>query len=561
MNEIKKLTFYTKQFAVLCVEDDEKSRLELKDLLELFFKKVYVSSNVQEALDTYNKYLDEIDIVFTDIFIPTQYGFDLIKEIKDINPLEYIIIVSAHQDINTYKQLLALGINNIIIKPIITTQMIEILHKAVKYIKHIKNLEINPPSNTTQLELSNKDIFTDKLTNLNNKNKLDMYLQSNNAYHLILINIDNFDLINCKYGYSIGDEVITKISDLLNNINGNNSQLFRVISDEFAFLFSKISDVALELFIKNIIRTIEHTKINTHIDDFKLSCTVGIGHGKGEEILRKAHIAIKETRQIGKDKYGFYSNNSLLINRREHNLKWLKKIKKVLKEDAIIPYFQPIVNNKTNKIETYEALARVLEVNRISKPYYYLENAKLFQLLPDITKVMISKIFKYMEEKKNSVAINITQADLSDNSFITYLLNYSSKYNIKPSQIIFEIIETVSILEDDNIIKNISLLNSLGYKIAIDDFGTNHTNLQNLHNIKVDYIKIDGYYIENILVDKKAEIVVKSMIQYAKSMHAQVIAESVSSKEIYEKVKSMGIEYSQGYYIGKPSDGILSKSC
>ena len=557
MNEIKKLTFYTKQFAVLCVEDDEKSRLELKDLLELFFKKVYVSSNVQEALDIYNKYLDEINIVFTDIYMPVQCGFDLIKEIREINPLEYIIVVSAHQDINTYKKLLTLGINDILTKPIVTTQIIDILHKAIISIKYVKNIETASHTDVSQLTQSNKNIFKDKLTNLNNKNKLDIYLHSNNSYHLILVNIDNFDLINCKYGYTIGDEIIIKIADLLNNINSNNSKLFRVISDEFAFLFSKITEDELILFISNIIKTIENTKIDTNIDDFKLSCTVGIGNGKGEEILRKAHIAIKETRQIGKDKYGFYSNNSLLINRREHNLKWLKKIKKVLKNNAIIPYYQPIINNKTRKIETYEALARVLEMNRVSKPYYYLENAKLFQLLPDITKVMVSKVFKNMENKNLTVAINITQEDLSDNSFITYVLNTSSKYNIKPTQIIFEIIETISILEDDNIVKNISLLNSLGFQIAIDDFGTNHTNLQNLHYIKINYIKIDGYYIENLLTDKKAVIMVESMIKYAKSMHAKVIAESVSSKEIYEKVKSMGIEYSQGYCIGKPLESFL----
>jgi len=558
MNKIKKLTFHTKQYNVLYVEDDEKSRVELKALLELFFKKVFIANNGKDALEIYNTNLDDIDIIFTDIYMPVFSGFELIKEIRSINPLEYIIVITAHQDINTYKQSLELGINDILIKPIITTKMIDILHKAVDHIKYLKNIEITSQTDTMQIANSNKNIFIDKLTNLDNKNKLDIYLHSSNSYHLILVNIDNFDMINCQYGYTIGDEIIIKISEILNNINNANSKLFRVVSDEFVFLFSQITENELKTFVISIIKTIENTKIGTTIDDFKLSCTVGVEYGRGDDILRKAHIAIKEARQIGKDKYGFYSSNSLLKNRREDNLKWLRKIKKVLKNDAIIPYYQPIINNKTGKIETYEALARILEINRVSKPYYYLENAKLFQLLPDITKVMISKIFESINTKNLTIAINITQEDLADDSFITFVLNSSSKHGIKPSKIIFEIVESIYITEDTNILKNISLLNNFGFKIAIDDFGTNHTNMQKLHTLTIDYIKIDGYYIESLLQNQKTELLVESMLQCAKSMNAKVIAESVSNEELYEKVKSMGIEYSQGYFTGKPSEYILS---
>jgi diguanylate cyclase (GGDEF)-like protein len=554
MNEIQKIALHTKKFNVLCAEDDIKCQLETKGLLELFFNNVYLATNGEEALELYNRYIDDIDIVFADVTMPILSGFDLVKEIRAINPLEYIVITSANQDLDTFRKSLELGINDILIKPIMTTKLIDILHKAITYINYIKNTETNSHTDNIHLSNSNKDIFIDRLTNLENKNKLDTYLQSNNSYHLILVNIDNFDLINCKYGYKVGDEVIVKISEILNSIKSENSKLFRVISDEFAFLFSQLTENELVGFISTIIQTIENTKIVTNIDDFVLSCTVGIGHGRGDDILRKAHIAIKETRQIGKDKYGFYSSNSLFIHKRDDNLKWLGKIKNILKNNAIIPYYQPIVNNKTGKTETFEALARMLEINRVNKPYYYLETAKLFQLLPDITKVMISKVFENLKSNDLNIAINITQEDLVDNSFISFVLHCSSKYNIKTSHIIFEIIETITTIEDDNIIKNISLLNNLGFKIAIDDFGTNHLNMQKLQTIKIDYIKIDGYYIENLLTDTKIQNIVESMIQFAKSIDAKVIAESVSSKEIYEKVKSMGIEYSQGYFIGKPTE-------
>ncbi len=551
MNDITKIKDNTKAYTALFVEDDEKSRLELYDLLTLFFRKVYIAKNGQDGLDMYNKYANSIDIVFTDIQMPIMSGFDMIKSIRDINFLQYIVVVSANQDLDTYKTLVKLGVNDILIKPIITNNIVDILQKAIMNIKKLK--QINHPLNSNQID-KNHNFFIDDLTNLKNKNKLDTLLNNNMLHQLILVNIDNFDSINCKYGYKTADEILVQIADLFNLLVNESCSLFRVVSDEFAFLFTQNSTEDVELFAKKIIINLDRFKIKTDVNDFNLSCTIGIGHGSGEDIIRKAHIAIKETRQIGKDKYGFYLNNSQLDQKRTNNLKWLYKIKEALKTDTIIPYYQPILNNTTKKVEQYEALARILEMNRVIKPSYFIENAKHFQLMPNITKVMISKIFETMKNNRYKVCINITYDDLCDKSFIAFVFEELRKYKINPSLIIFEILETISILADEMVIENITKLTNKGFKISIDDFGTNNSNLLNLHRLKIDYIKIDGLYIEDILINKKSENIVDTIIQYAKSLNAEIIAESVSSKEIFEKVKSMGIQYSQGYFIGKPSE-------
>lgn len=556
MNNIKKLTLNTKKLNLLYIEEHKNPESNLKDILELLFNNVIISYHEQEALDIYSNNFDTIDIIFTEIFIPTVLNFNFINEIRTINPLAYIVIITEKEDLQTYKNGFEIGINDIFSKPIVADKMIHLLQKAIKYIDYLKKTHNSSHLKSIARQTTTEDFLIDSLTNLNNKNNLDRYLKSQNSYHLILINIDNFDTINSNYGYNIGDEVIVKISELLENINKENSLLFRVISDEFAFLLSDTSQNEIESFVIKIIQTIENNTVTTNLENFNLTCTIGIGHGKGDDILRKAHIAIKETREIGKEKYGFYSNNSILQNKRDDNLKWLNKIKNVLQNDTIIPYYQAIINNRTNEIETYEALARVLEMNRVNKPYYYLENAKLFQMIPDITKVMISKVFQIVNTLKYSIAINITQEDLQSDEFISYILTCSKKYNVNTSNIVFEILESISTAQNDTIFKNLSLLNHLGYKIAIDDFGTNHTNMQKFSKIQIDYIKIDDYYIENLLNNPKIEKMVESMIKYAKSMDAKVIAESVSSKEIFEKVKQMGIEYSQGYYIGKPLERI-----
>jgi len=561
MIDIKEIKQKTQNFSALCVDDEEKSKNELEGLLKMFFKKVYVAKDGKEALEEYYKNQDNIDIIFTDINMPKMDGVELTQKIKDTNPLQYITVISAQQDLDIYTECINCGVNGIIVKPITSEKIIESLFKSITFLEYIHKIKVNPISCKEHYDLTeaNVELFIDRITGLYNKAKLDRFLLSNIEYNLVLVNLDNFDHINCKYGYKIGDQVLKEVAKVFLSLAQDDKDcfVFRVVSDEFVFLIKDSDIQSVEHLCKDILKHLDKTKIITDLDDFNISCTIGISSGKGQDILRQAHIAVKESREIGKEKYYFFSNNSEVIQKRENNLKWLKKIKKILKDDSVIPYYQPIMNNKTGKIEKQESLARILEINRIVKPYYFLENAKLFNLIPNITKLMIVKVFKYISKhKKYDFAINITEDDLCDETFVYYILKMVDKYEIDPSKIILEFVETVTISEDEIVFENLKALKDNGFKLAIDDFGINHLNIQNLHSIKIDYIKIYNAFIENIDEDKKSKKVVESIVKLAHTIGAKTIAESVSSKEIQKKVKQLGIDYSQGYYIGKPNETI-----
>jgi len=557
MISIEYLATTTKKFTVLFVDDEVKSRDQLEDLFSIFFKNILIASNGKEALDIYSKNKNDIDIVFTDIGMPQMDGIELSSHIKKIDPLQYIITLSAHQDLEFYNQAINIGIDGMMIKPITSDKILNILSKAVDKIIYINSIKTNK-NNLEPLIENNEESYKDQVTGLTNKIYLDRYLNNNNQYTAILVNIDNFDIINCNYGYYTGDQVLKQMGQFLQSlIKTDQCKLFRVVSDEFLFLVSdQITKEEIEKFSKDIIQTLDSIKIKTQIEEFQLSCTIGISSGSGFDIVKEAHIALKEAREIGKHKYYFFSNNSELIQKKENNLKWLSKIKTILKQNALIPYYQPIIDNKTDKVVIYESLARILELNRVVKPYYFLENAKLFNLTPNLGKTIISKVFEYCQEKKHKVSINITVEDLMEDSFSSFIIEQLNLYKLESKNIIFEVFENITINKHKTVLKNLNFLHKEGFKIALDDFGINDLNISKLHSIPIDYIKIDASFIETILEDKQSLKVVKSIIKLSNSIGAKTVAESVSSEEIFNRVKELGIDYSQGYYIGKPKEFI-----
>jgi len=562
MADIQDIKTRTQSLSILCVDDDENSRKELEWLFKILFKKVYIAGNGEEALEIYLENNGAIDIVLTDINMPKMDGFTLSQKIKERNILQYIIVISAKQDVEFSEKSIDIGINDIIIKPIISSKIISVFEKYIKFSDYLNRFKKNDcvHENLECITQKKSELFIDSLTGLYSKTKLDEYLLMNKEYNVVLVNCDNFDRINCKYGYKTGDQILKKIAQWLLNLAKNMEEcfVFRMVSDEFVFLISDENKEKVENLCKLIIKQFSENKVMTDIEEFSLSCTIGISYGKGQDILRQAHIAIKESREIGKEKYYFFSNNSCLMQQREKNLKWLTKAKDILNKDAVIPYYQPITNNKNGKIYIYEALARVLEINRIVKPYYFLESAKLFNLMPNVTRSMVKKVFKnFQNDSRYLISINISMEDLLDETFIPYRLKESKKYDIENSKIIFEFSETLTTSNNKKVFERLDELKNKNFQLAIDDFGESHLNIKKLHSIKVDYIKICSSFIENINDDKKSRKLVESVIKLAHSIGAKTIAQSVSSDKIQYEIENLGVDYSQGDFIGKPKEKIV----
>lgn len=404
----------------------------------------------------------------------------------------------------------------------------------------------------------------DKLTGALSRQKLDEVLSQNDFYALLLVNINNLDSVNSTYGYAIGDEILKLFVHFLKNTIENDNTLYRLSSDEFVIILPENSDIDKEELASKIIDSLQMKKFKVGEFLIHLSCTIGItekhGANSTESALVKAHAAMKEARQSGTNRFLTYTPESLFIKKQKETIEWMLKVRDAINNDAIIPYFQPIIDNATHQVVKYECLARLIDNGTVITPFYFIEPARLAGLLPNITKVIATKSFEYFQNKPYDFSINITEEDLREKTLPPLLKMLSEHYRIAPERVTLEILENISAHENEASIEQLSELKKEGYKIALDDFGSEKSNFLRLQKMNVDYLKIDGSFIRDIHENPNSLNICKTIVHLAQSLNCRIIAEFVHSKEVYEVVKAIGIPYSQGYYFGMPVETIDARS-
>ncbi len=395
----------------------------------------------------------------------------------------------------------------------------------------------------------------DSLTNVANRFALIEYLQDLKHANIFLVDIDNFNNINNNYGFETGDRVLVRIAELLSLAKPYTSKLFRINSDEFAIVclemmsVQRLSDAA-----SSMISFFDQTEIEIAKNlNIKVSISVGIAIGSGCEILNQARTAIEELREHKRASFKIYDAGSAFIKKQQENIYWIHKIKEAFEEERLVTYYQPILNNATNRVEKYECLIRICENGILTPPMRFMEASKLTGTLSLVTKTVIAQSFKMFSANEDEFSINITNTDLYLNFLEEFLLKNAKKYGILPSRVVLEILDDIDTLNTPEILEQLNSLRRHGFKIAIDDFGSQSSNFSRLLEFSPDYLKIDGSFIKNILTDKKSLVIVEAVVLLCKKSNIKIIAEFVHSAEVQAKVKELGIEYSQGYYLGEPS--------
>jgi len=395
---------------------------------------------------------------------------------------------------------------------------------------------------------------SDVLTKIDNRVALMKYLNEIKHGNVFLINIDNFSNINNAYGFELGDIALIEISRLINIVKPLSSRLFRMNSDEFVLVNEQVMDsVELGDTASSIISFFDQMDIEISDDiELRVSLSIGIAVGNSNETLNQAKIAIKELRKHKRGSYKIFDPKSSYIKKQEENIYWIHKIKSAFNEENLTSFYQPIINNKTKKIEKFECLVRIYDDGVLIPPVRFMEASKLTGTLALLTKTVIKKSFEMFSNTDYEFSINITSTDLHLEYLQEYLLKYAEKYSIETSRVVLEILEDIDTLDTPKILNQLNSLRNSGFKIAIDDFGSQSSNFSRLLEFSPDYLKIDGSFIKNILTDKKSLIIVEAIVLICKKSDIKIIAEFVHSKEVQAKVEELGIDYSQGYYFSEP---------
>jgi len=419
----------------------------------------------------------------------------------------------------------------------------------------------------SQNEMLYKRSFIDEITGLENQNVLNSLKIKDENTIICILDISYFSEINSMFGYSIGDILLSKFAQRLKE---NYFEAYKLDGDKFAILnIIDASSSELDVFSNYVSQLISDEPFI--IDGHEIFVTVKIGiasyersNYKVEEkyiiqnLIYDANYALKYAKDR-KLQYAIY-NDYLKINREtQDHYEWKEKIINGIKNKNFLTYYQPIINNHNGIEEKYETLIRMKDSDgKIKSPYNFITASKKYNLYNYLTHFVFLDACDTIIETGNEISINISIDDICDVATRQLIISKISEFSLA-EKIVFELLESEGIDNYDEVKKFIEEVKIYKCKIAIDDFGSGYSNFSHLLNLDIDYIKIDASLIKNIDKDSNAEEIVKTIVEFAKKINIKTIAEFVHSKKVYDKVLELGIDYSQGYYLGKPKKFICKK--
>jgi len=393
---------------------------------------------------------------------------------------------------------------------------------------------------------------------MNPKKQLQDLANSTEENLVLIIKIEGFDDIEKYYGHTLSQKIENKFADkILEYIpkKCNFEKIYILGDGEYAFAKYKrdclFDDEGIISELKEFQNAINGIDINIGDIDYDVSIIISFAYGV--EALENARYGLKELLKTNQD---FIHASNLIEKERlsaEENIKTLKMVKKAIDNFKIISYFQPIINNKTKEIEKYESLVRLVnEDGEVLSPFSFLDIAKKGKYYAQITHLVLENSFNALKNTNMDISINLSALDIEKPLTREKLHTLLEKNKEDAKRIVFELLEDEKIKDFELIKKFIKEIKSYGAKIAIDDFGAGYSNFERLLNYQPDILKIDGSLVKNIETNSYSLSVVKTIVAFAKEQNIKIIAEYVENENIYNILYSLGVDYSQGYYFGKP---------
>ena len=398
-------------------------------------------------------------------------------------------------------------------------------------------------------------------TIMSDKNQLIEKINTNGLYLLILIQIEDFDVLDKFYNMLIVDKIekmfgfnlLTYLPNtyIFDTIYYLGNGQFALLTDFFDFL-STGSNITTYLndFVNNVKESI------LEIDEIEYDLNVVVSYTFGREHLYEdAKCGLDEA--VKRSDIVRYSNDSSIKEQIEakKNMEVIKMVKIALENYKIISYFQPIINNKTRVVEKYESLVRLVDENgNILSPHAFLDISKKGNYYNKITHRVLENSFKILKQISTKISINLSSLDIEKEETRNILFELLEEHKEDRHRVIFELLEDESV-KDFNVIKNfIKKVKSMGVLIAIDDFGAGYSNFERLLEFSPDILKIDGKLVKNIANDVYSKNIVETIVSFTKKQKIITIAEFVENEQIYNILSELGVDYSQGYYFGKPEN-------
>ena len=424
----------------------------------------------------------------------------------------------------------------------------------------------------------------DALTGLYNRREFEKKLleaiysakKEKHQHAFCYLDLDRFKIINDTCGHIAGDELLRQVTQLLTQQIRSSDSLARLGGDEFGFL---LNQCPLEIGIKianNLRQSIEDFRFTWQGHTFAIGVSIGLveincNTEDLSNLLNAADVACYTAKTNGRNCIHIYQDNDIELSKNLGERQWIVSLNQALEEDRFCLYSQKIASIKEEgNCNYYEILLRLCdEQGKLISPETFIPAAERYNIMPSIDRWVISHFLANYElyyqqnrnpeitESKSLFSINLSGTSINSKQFRIFLKEQFTRFPIYLSTVCFEITETAAISNLTTAAKFIQELRQLGCSIALDDFGSGMSSLTYLKNLSVDYLKIDGSFVKNIVQDQVNRVTVEYFNHIAKIMNIKTVAEFVEDEATLKQLQGIGVDYAQGYGISQPRPLVL----
>jgi EAL domain-containing protein (putative c-di-GMP-specific phosphodiesterase class I)/CheY-like chemotaxis protein len=527
---------------ILVADDNRINRAVVTATFKDSDYRIVEATNGREAIEL--AFSEPPDLVLMDLMMPEMDGLEATRILKDDDRTNRIPILMLTALSETDDRISAFdsGVTGFLTKPF----------DRLELMAHVRSyLNLSLVNRKYILSTANRN------TGFPNRAAFREEAGEYEAPILYLIKIDNLETIARFYGESKAVELQRRFADTLMEIpvlrRLQRSRIYHFSSGYFGVLadWSMPREAALDV-AEEMYRDFQRKQDAWEELQYESDFTIGVSVD-AEDLLGQAELAVNEAVKSRVNIVYAPDIAEAAYELIETNMVWLRKIRNALARDAFIPLFQPIVNTTTGEVYKYEALVRMIdEDGSYASPGDFLVVAKNSKYYAKITQLVIQKAIDAFQNRREGVAINLSVLDIDNDETREFIFAALEENPDVARRLTIEIVEEEGLVHYDRVKGFIKKAKQFGATIAIDDFGSGYSNFVRIVDLDIDFIKIDGSLIRNVDTDPVIRNLVQGIKSFAAFSGIAVVAEFVENAGIMECMRSAGIEYSQGYYIGRP---------
>ena len=414
----------------------------------------------------------------------------------------------------------------------------------------------------------------DPLTNLYNRRRFEEELEhqltrarrEHSESALLFLDLDHFKDVNDSEGHGAGDQLLQTVGRMLRDGMRDVDVVARLGGDEFTMLLVNATVAEAEMTAAKILSSLEHGNYELGNRLFKITGSIGIAmlptHGNSAaELLSAADLAMYRAKDRGRNSYAVLPEQVDLQSEVSARVSWHSRISKALEEDQFRLHAQPILDLRKNEVTQHELLLRIDDPNEegVVVAAEFIESAERFGLIQAIDRWAVARAIKLLKECARwnldiSLEVNISGKAFGDAELLDTLHSAFAGTSLHARRLILEVTETAAIENMQQAQDFVSELKEIGCRFALDDFGAGFSSFHQLRSLDVDYLKIDGSFIQNLPKDTVGQHLVRAIVEMARALNKETIAEYVTDDATLTLVRGLGVDYAQGHAVGFPRD-------